>query len=119
MKLSVHSHLEYMLQKVFKMTGVKTGKQYYKLLQISYHYQTILTFSESYWQTILHTFSELISSNTDIFRELLLKILTYSELISNSIHNFTELLPSNNKHFFESSNGHLNRQKILKHKTPK
>ena len=51
------------------MTGVKTGKQYFKLFPISYHYQTVLTFLESYWQTILH-FSEFISSNTDIFREL-------------------------------------------------
>ena len=48
-----------------------TGKQYYKLFQISYHYQTILTFSESYWETILHTFPKFISSNTDNFRELL------------------------------------------------
>ena len=48
-----------------------------------------MTLSESYCQTIL----------------------TYSELISNSIHTFTELLPNNSKHFFESLNGHLNRQK--------
>ena len=34
-------------------------------------HQTILTFSESYWQTILHTLPEFISSNTDIFREFL------------------------------------------------
>ena len=32
-------------------------------------------------------------------------MLTYSELISNSIHFFTELLPNNSKHFFESLNG--------------
>ena len=32
----------------------------------------ILTFSESYWQTILHTFPEFIPSNTDVFREFLL-----------------------------------------------
>ena len=60
--------------------------------QSSYH--TILTLSESYYQTIL----------------------TYLELVSNSIHTFTELLPNNSKHFFESLNGHLNRQKILKRK---
>ena len=59
-----------MLQKVFKMTGVKTDEKYYKFFQVSYH-QTILTFSESYWLAILHTFLELISSNTDIFREFL------------------------------------------------
>ena len=41
-------------------------------------------------------------------------ILTYSELISNSIHTFTELLRKNGEHFFESFNGHLNRQKSLK-----
>ena len=66
-----------MLQKVLKTTGVKTGKQYHKLFQISYHYQTILKFSENFYQTIL----------------------TYSELISNSIHTFTELLKNKSKHF--------------------
>ena len=43
-------------------------------------------------------------------------ILTYSELILNSIHTCTKLLPNNNKHFLEILNGHLNRQKILKRK---
>ena len=43
-------------------------------------------------------------------------ILTDSEFISNSIHTLTELLPNNSKHFFESLNGHLKRQKILKRK---
>ena len=55
-----------------------------------------MTFSESYYQTIL----------------------TYSELISNSIHTFTELLPTN-KHFFEGLNGLLNRRKILEQKSSK
>ena len=59
--------------KQFSRWRVKTGKQYYKLFQILYHYQTILMFSESYWPTILHTFPEFISSNTvqnniDLFR---------------------------------------------------
>ena len=58
-----------------------------KFFQSSYH--TILTLSESYYQTIL----------------------TYSEHTSNSIHTFIELLLSNSKHFFESLNEHLNRQK--------
>ena len=53
-----------------------------------------MTFSESYYQTIS----------------------TYWELISNSIHTFTDLLPNNSKHFFESLNGHMNRQKILQWK---
>ena len=46
-------------------------KQYRKKLQtlkISNQYQTILTFSESYWQAILHTFQEVIASNIHIFR---------------------------------------------------
>ena len=60
-------------------------------------YYTLLTLSESYYQTIF----------------------TYLELISNSIHTFTELLPNSSEHFFESFNGHLNRQKILKEKIPK
>ena len=83
-----------------------------------HRHQTILTFSESYWQTILHTFPEFISSNTDIFRvpsklkysknffqstyhtimtlseSYCQTILTYSEFISNNIHTFTELLPN-------------------------
>ena len=74
-----------------------TGKQYYKIFQISYQYQTMLALLESYYQTIL----------------------TYSELISNSIHTFTELLSNNNKHFFESLNGHFDRQKILNREIPK
>ena len=39
----------------------------------SSRHQSILTFSESYWLTILQTFSDFISlpKNTDIFRELL------------------------------------------------
>ena len=43
-------------------------------------------------------------------------ILTYSELISNSIHTSTELLPNNSKHFIEILNGHLDIPKILKWK---
>ena len=46
-------------------------------------------------------------------------ILTYSELLSSSIHTFKELLPISNKYFFESFNGHLKRQIILKEKIPK
>ena len=46
-----------------------TGNQYYTVFQSLR--QTILTFSESYWQTILHTFQVFILSNTDIFREFL------------------------------------------------
>ena len=39
--------------------------------QIFYHYQITLTFSESYWQTTLHTFLEFMLTNIDIFREFL------------------------------------------------
>ena len=45
-------------------------------------------------------------------------ILTYLELISNSINTFIELINSI-KNFFESFNGHLNREKIRKEKIPK
>ena len=67
-----------------------TPKQYYTLFQASSnsviftellvnntthlskaYIKQLLTFSESYWQTILHIFPELTSSNTDIFREFL------------------------------------------------
>ena len=54
----------------------------------------IPTLSDSYYQTILN----------------------YLELILNSIHTFTELIPKSSKHFFGTSNGHLNRQKIQKQK---
>ena len=40
-------------------------------------HQAILKFSESYCQTILHTFSELTSNNTDISRELLANNTTH------------------------------------------
>ena len=43
-------------------------------------------------------------------------IMTYSELISNSIHISTELLPNNSKHFLEGFKGQLNKKKILKQK---
>ena len=94
----------------------------------------------SYWQTILYTFPK----NTDNFQRAYSKlnysknflqssyhtiltlseiyyqaILTYLGLISNNIHTFTEVLPNSSKHFFETFNGHLNRQKILKDKIPK
>ena len=84
--------------------------------------------TESYQQTIPHTFPEFISSNTDItVNNTILRVsesyhhtlLTYLELISNYIHTFTELLPNSSKPFFESFNGQLNRQKILKEKIPK
>ena len=112
LKFAVHSHLEYMLQKVIKITGVKLtvgrhlliGIYWYQstnrrfihshLFTIGY-YQTrvntflefkellsnntkhfsvhlsVLTFSESYWQTILHNFPEFISINTDTSRKFL------------------------------------------------
>ena len=133
-----------MLQKVFKVTGVKTGKQYCKLFQISYHYQTNidifrelpanytthfsrvyikqywhfqsvpskLNYSKNFFQSSYHT---ILTLSESYYRT----ILTCSELISNTIHTLTELFPNNSKHFFESLNWHLNRQKILKQKIPK
>ena len=67
---------------------VVTPEQYYTLFQTSSNteifkellsnntthfsrHEAILTFSKSYLQTILHTFPEFISNNTDIFREFL------------------------------------------------
>ena len=43
-------------------------------------------------------------------------ILTCLTPVSNSIHTFIELIPNSSKHLFESFNGHLNKQKILKEK---
>ena len=71
-----------------------TPKQYYMLFRTSSntdifnellpsnstHFsrqQTILTFSDSYWQTILHNFPKLTSNNIDIFRELLANNFTH------------------------------------------
>ena len=81
---------------ISKITGTlrKLLQQYYTLFRISSNtdifqellpnntthfsrHQAIQTFSESYWQTILHTFPELTSNNNDIFRELLASITTH------------------------------------------
>ena len=84
---------------ISKITGTLRNllivwEQYYTLFQISSNtdifkeslpnntthfsrHQAILTFSESYWQTILHTFPELTSNNNDTLRELLASITTH------------------------------------------
>ena len=113
-----------------------TSKQYYTLFQTSnntdifrellvnnttrfsrvyikqyWHFQRVpfkLNYSKNFFQSIYHTMT--------LSRSYYQTVLTYSELISNSIHTFTELLPNNSKHCFEKWNGHLNRQKILKQK---
>ena len=54
----------------------------------------MLTFSESYWQKILHPFPELIRNNTDIFKELLAN--TIPEFIPSSSFEIS-------KRFFQSS----------------
>ena len=54
----------------FRITGTLRKLLPNNTTHFSRH-QVILTFSESYWQTILHTFSELTSNYTDIFSELL------------------------------------------------
>ena len=61
-------------------------------------HQAILTFSESYCQTILHTFPELTSNNTDIFR--VPSKLNYSKkFFQSTYHTITDtfrgLLPNN------------------------
>ena len=90
------SRFHIIIKQYWHFQKVPSKSNYSKnFLRSSYH--TIMTLSESYYQTIP---------------------TTYSELISNSIHTFTELLPSG-KHFFESFNGHLNRQKIRRQKIRK
>ena len=64
-------------------------------------------------------FSEFISNNTDTFRELLPNNIDIVRAHIKQYSLFTELLPDNSKHFFESFNGNLNRQKIRKEKIPK
>ena len=63
-------------------------------------HQTIMTFSKSYWQTILQTFPDfiLLANNTDTFRELLANNF-FPEFISNNINIFRELLGNNTTHF--------------------
>ena len=106
---------------------------YYTLFQ-SLH-QTIMTFSKSYWQTILQTFPEFISRNTDILsnteflpKQTIVKLFsefishntdTFKELLPNNIDLLYTLLPNSSNHFFKSFNEHSNWQKILKEKIPK
>ena len=61
-------------------------------------HQTILTFSERYWQAILLIFPEFVSDNTDIFREFLPKetiVKSFSEFISHNTNDFRKLLSNN------------------------
>ena len=94
-----------------------------------------MTFSKSYWQTILNTFPEFISGNTDILsnteflpKQTIVKLFsefishntdTFKELLPNNIDLFHTLLPNSSNHFFKSFNEHSNRQKIFKEKIPK
>ena len=57
-------------------------------------HQTVLTFPESYWQTILYTFPELTSNNTDIFKELLANNTThFSKVhINNNLKSFHQTI---------------------------
>ena len=58
-------------------------------------HQAILTFSESYWQTILHTFPELTSNNTDTPKSYWQTILhTFPEFIPSNTDIFREFLPN-------------------------
>lgn len=63
-KYNAYKHIEGQNPKI---TGV-TAEKYYPLFQISH--QPILPFSKSYYQKRLHFF-KFISTNTDIFGELL------------------------------------------------
>ena len=67
--LSNNTHFSRAYIKQYSDIFKVTGKQYCTLFQ-SLH-QTILTFSESYWQTTPQTFPEFILSNNDIFRKFL------------------------------------------------
>ena len=91
LKFPVHSHLEYMLQKVIKMTGVKLtvgrrfliGIYWYQLTNISFIYSHLFIYSHKgglnigYYQTRVNTFLEFISNNADTFKELLTNNTTH------------------------------------------
>ena len=91
-------------------TNVKKMITVLTFFQISY--QTILTLSESYYQTRVNTFSEFISNITGFLRELLPNntthfsrnqaILTFSESHWQTIvHTFPELISNNTDIFRE------------------
>ena len=87
------------------------GKQYERgYIKQYWHFQGILSklnYSKNFFQGTCHTIMILSGSYYQT-------ILTYLELISNSIHTSTELLPNIVNTFYETLNGHLNRQKFLK-----
>ena len=102
---NITGNLRELLQNNTTYTLFQTSSNYWhfqrfpsKLNYSFFRVHTKLTLLEGYYQTIL----------------------TYwAELISNNIHTFTELGTNSSKPFFESFNGQLNRQKILKEKIPK
>ena len=87
LKCPVHSHLEYMLWKVIKITGVKLTVARRLLIGIYWYQSTNRRFLHShlfihslkggltigYYQTRVNTFLEFISNITDTSRELLPK----------------------------------------------
>ena len=137
LKFPVHSHLEYMLQRVIKMSGVKLTVGRLLLIGIYWYQSTNRRFIHShlfihshkggvtidYYQTRVNTFLNLISNITDTFSELLpnntthfsrhQSILTFSEsywqkmqqtfpdfiLLSNNTDIFRELLANNTTNF--------------------
>ena len=85
LKFPVHSHLEYMLQKFIKMTGVKLtvgrrlprGIYWYQSTNRRFMHYHLIIYSHKggltigYYQARVNTFLEFISNITDTFRELL------------------------------------------------
>ena len=85
-----------------------TDKQYQTLLQSSC--QTTLIFSKSYWQAILHTFQELPSNKTDIFRVTTKQywlIQSSCQTVFTLSRNYYQTIV---KTFLRCLNEHLNRQ---------
>ena len=95
-----------------RVTGKELLHQFPEFIKQCWPFQRVsskLNYSKNFFQSTYHTIMTLSRSYYQA-------ILTYSELISNSqySHFHRVITKQNIKHFFESLNAHLNRQKILK-----
>ena len=74
--LNKSKHIFRIVIKHYRHFQPVTPKQYYTFFQ-SLHQPILLFSEESYLQTILHTFPDFLSNNTDIFRELMVNSIAY------------------------------------------
>ena len=80
---------------------------FWTLLLINHHRVSLynsMTFSECYWQTIKQSFPELISNNTNIFRELLVNNATKFSTFHIIMKQYWHFLGVTGKQHYISSN---------------